>query len=200
MITTILAIEVLAAVAVSITTLVTLHVLPTGHRPVRDAVSDYGAGGYRLGYVTVVVFLGLAWTLLAADLRKALPHSGAVVTALLVAALARYAIPAFPADLPGQDRTATGRIHLLLAFLAFGGIAVAASNLPARTAHLAAWHAVQPVLSSLGITVIALAVTAAVAPRVTTLAQFAGVIERLLYLVFLTWTVVVAAELIAIAS
>ena len=39
----------LAAVAVAVGALVTLHVLPTGLSPVRDAVSHYGITRYRLG-------------------------------------------------------------------------------------------------------------------------------------------------------
>ena len=35
------------ATAVQAGALIILHLLPTGHNPVRDAVSDYGVGRYR---------------------------------------------------------------------------------------------------------------------------------------------------------
>jgi hypothetical protein len=35
------------ATAIQAVALITLHLLPTGFNPVRDAVSDYGAGRYR---------------------------------------------------------------------------------------------------------------------------------------------------------
>jgi hypothetical protein len=43
------AFSILAALATAIqaVALITLHVLPTGYNPVRDAVSDYGVGPYR---------------------------------------------------------------------------------------------------------------------------------------------------------
>ncbi|HUZ54231.1 MAG TPA: hypothetical protein VMU94_17110 [Streptosporangiaceae bacterium] len=78
------------------------------------------------------------------------------------------------------------------------GYQVAASLLAARTSHLAAWHGIQPVVSALGIAVVVMAMATGVSLRIPALARVFGAIERVLYLVFLGWTVVVAAELIAL--
>jgi hypothetical protein len=48
----------------SVAAIVVLPVLPTGHRPIRDAVSDYGAGPCRRWYQAAAVALAVAATAL----------------------------------------------------------------------------------------------------------------------------------------
>ena len=95
--------------------LIAVDLRPTGYRPVRDAVSDYGVGAQRAYYRALVTLMGVG----AALLLGALAHRGGVASAGLgwlgVYAAARLAIAWFPTDLPGAAPTAAGRIHVLLA-------------------------------------------------------------------------------------
>src|SRR3954464_10685638 len=57
-----------AAVAAGTVALVWVNFLPTGHRPMVDAVSDYGASPYRAFYRATVISLGIGALLLLAAL------------------------------------------------------------------------------------------------------------------------------------
>jgi len=59
-----------AAMVISSSALVLLHVLPTGYNPIRDAVSDYAIGRYRAGFWLFVIsgaVSGLALALARSD-------------------------------------------------------------------------------------------------------------------------------------
>src|SRR3954469_14565248 len=104
-----------AAVAVGAITLVWVDVLRTGRNPARDAVSDYGAGPYRLFYTVLVCSLGLGALLLLIALARGTDVPSGGLIWLGVYAAARIAIAFFPHDLDGEPVTPTGRIHLALA-------------------------------------------------------------------------------------
>jgi hypothetical membrane protein len=89
-----------------------LHLLPTGYDPIRNAVSDYGVGRYRVWHRIAVLSLaaaGFAMAIASSSTTK--PESGVVTALLVVFAVARIAIPFFPTDIEGQKLTTRGRIH-----------------------------------------------------------------------------------------
>ncbi|HEX6788947.1 MAG TPA: DUF998 domain-containing protein [Gaiellaceae bacterium] len=166
--------------------LVVLHLLPTGYKPLEDAVSDYGVGRFRLWYRAQTTANAIAAVALAVALGAALkPEPRRVIVLLVVFAIARFLIPWFPTDLRGTGPTPTGRRHALLAGVAFLTIALAAGSLPG--------HDHGSGLRALGVIVIAAAIATAVAVRLT---RWFGAVERLFYLSMLTWLVVAAVELI----
>src|SRR6476659_10909083 len=69
-----------AAVTAGTVALVWVNFLPTGHRPMVDAVSDYGASPYRLFYRVTVISLGLGALLLLVALAHGtgVPEAGLI--------------------------------------------------------------------------------------------------------------------------
>lgn len=176
--------------------LVWVHLLPTGYQPVRNAVSDYGVGDYRIFYRIQTAAIAVAGLCLAAALARAIdPAPRRVIALLIVFALARLAIPSFPTDLDRKQPTRTGRIHILLAGIAFASIAWAAAALPGRVD----WPGIHSLLVTLGWIVVATAIACGLA--MTRLLQatakpFFGLIERFFYAAMITWFAVVAIYLI----
>jgi hypothetical protein len=104
-----------------------LHFLPTGYDPIRNAVSDYGVGRYRIWHRIAVVSLAAAGFATAiASTGTIRPEPGSVIAFLTIFALARILIPLFPTDVEGQPHTRTGRVHWVLAITAFASLATAA--------------------------------------------------------------------------
>lgn len=194
--TTLLAAGSLFASAACLAVLVWLHLLPTGYRPIRNAVSDYGVGRSAPLYRAQTSACAVSALLLAAALSAgADPAPTLVIVLLVVFAAARIAIPWFPTDLDRAQPTRTGRIHVLLAGLAFGSIAWAAASLPDRVD----WPGVHGTLVALGWAVVVLAVACGLCMsralhRATE--PFFGLVERLFYAAMLAWLAVVAAQLL----
>ncbi len=102
---------------------------------------------------------------------------------LLAFAAARLAIAFFPTDLlDGGERTDTGRIHLLLAAVAFAAVCWCACTYPPR------WLGYLATAGAVG-TVLALR-------RVPALRPVLGLLERVFYAAIIAWFVVVAARLL----
>jgi len=165
--------------------LIRLHTLPTGLDPRRDAISDYGATAFHLYYRAMVVMLGLS----AACLAIALHRTGDVRTSgqiwLWIFAASRVAIAGFMTVTPERRVTVEAQIHLLLAAAAFTSIAFAA-----------------PLISSdldLGQTIASLVIASAVATlvfrAVKPLRSYFGLVERILYVSFIAWLIVMASSL-----
>ncbi len=194
---TVLSAVALVAVAVAAAAHVRVHLLPTGRNPVRDAVSDYGAGPYRAWYRTTVVGLAIAsGSLTVAFARDGGPGAGSLA-ALAVFAAARLAIAWFPVDLPGEPATPTGRVHNLLAVAAFASIAVAASAIPDGLTA-AAWSNRANSLNLVGAVVMWVAIATAVFFLVEPLRRWFGLVERALYWATFVWLALAAVDLIAI--
>ena len=193
---TVLAFLALLATAACLAALVWVHLLPTGYRPVRNAVSDYGVGEYRAFYRAQTAASAVAAVCLAAALAEGVDPAPRRVIALLgLFALARLAIPSFPTDLDRGQPTRTGRIHVLLAGLAFGAIAWAAAALPDRVD----WGGLHGVLVVLGWIVVVTAVACGLAMTRLLHARmepFFGLVERCFYAAVLTWLVVVSVHLL----
>jgi len=97
---------------------VSLHLVRSDYSVVRHAVSDYAVGRTRrlssaMSWVTVPF-----WALLAAAVATGLPDwpdATGIVVCLILLAVIFLALPFVPTDLEGQQLSAIGRLHYLLA-------------------------------------------------------------------------------------
>jgi len=126
--TELLAIGAAACFIASGLVLVRLHLLPTARDPIRDAVSDYGVGAYHRYYRAMVVLLGLGAALLCAALTRGSRAEALGLAFLGAYAAARLAIAFFMAGPSDQPMTSTGRMHIVLAAIAFTSIAFASAD------------------------------------------------------------------------
>ncbi len=147
----------LAGVALTTSSLVYVHLRPTGLSPIRNAVSQYGISAFRGGYRAATIAAAVAGAALAVGIGTAVHGAGvSLVVGLLIAfALARAAISWVPMDRPGAERTETGRRHGLLAFVAFASAATAALRLGGILERGTRWHDLATVSSDLGIAMVA---------------------------------------------
>jgi hypothetical protein len=183
-----------AAVAAGAISLVWVDVLRTGRNPLRDAVSDYGASGYRFFYTVLVCSLGLGALLLLAALVRGtdIPNGGLIW--LGVYGVARIAIAFFPIDLEDKPVTTVGRIHVALAAAAFAAIAFAAVDLAPALRDEPGWGA-ESLIGTLRWAVVITAVATLVARVVLPARRAAfGLVERLLYASSVAFLLAVAVE------
>ncbi len=126
--TTLLGVVALAGIAVTVASLVWLHVVPTGLSPLRNPVSQYGISAHRGGYRLATIGFGVAGAALAAGALVAPPFPGCRLVGGLLAlfALARLLIGWAPMDQPGAPRTPSGTAHWVLAVAAFAAVTAAA--------------------------------------------------------------------------
>jgi Protein of unknown function (DUF998) len=148
---------------------------PTGYSPLRNAVSEYGVGAYARWYQAQAAAAGLAGLALAV----ALGGPRRVVVLLGVFGAARLAITPAPLD---RRRVA----HWILAVLAFGSVAIAATRLTA------AEHGIP----ALGWAMVTCIVLMGVARRSTELRGSFGLIERGFYAAMLARLTLVSARLL----
>jgi hypothetical protein len=187
-----------AAVGVGAITLAWVDVLRTGHNPARDAVSDYGAGPYRLFYSVLVCSLGIGSLLLLAALARGTDVSSGGLIWLGVFGVARIAIAFFPHDLEGRPVTPVGRVHLALAAAAFTAIAFAAVDLAPVLADEPGWSA-EALIGALRWAVVITAVATLVARVVVQVRHTTfGLVERLLYASFIAFLLTVAVEAVIV--
>jgi hypothetical protein len=173
----------------SLAAVVLLHVLPTGYHPIRDAVSDYGVGPYRIWYrveAEALAAAGFATAIASAGTTR--PESAPVIAFLGVFSVARLLIPLFPTDLEGQPRTTSGWVHSVLAIAAFGSLATAAG--------LYRGTSVDEVV---GWTVVITVVSMIVVLHIPTLRRVFGLAERLFYLSMIGWFLVIGVDLVQLA-
>jgi hypothetical membrane protein len=195
--------SILAAVAVAVQTaaLVLLHLLPTGYNPVRDAVSDYGVGRYRAWFWLQTLAGGVACLALAialAETRPSVPTLAVVM--LLVAAVARFVLPAFPTDQHGSRfQTPRGTLHMILAIVIFASLIIAASELGGTLEHRPAWEGVKGWLTTLPWLMTGSAIAILLALRAPRLKLIFGLIERFFYVSSIAWFLIVTIELARIA-
>ena len=186
-----------AAFAAGGVSLVWVHFLPTGNRPVVDAVSDYGAGPYRLFYRVTVISLGLGALLLLVALARGTGVASGGLIWLGVYAVSRVAIAFFPTDLPGAPVTPVGRVHLVLAAAAFTAIAFAAADLTPSLADEPGWGA-SGLLGILRWAVVITAVGTLLTRVVAQLRPWFGLVERLLYAASVAFLIAVAVEAVRV--
>lgn len=197
-----LAVGAVACFIAALLVLLRLHLLPTGHDPRRAAVSDYGVGAYHRYYRAMVALLGLGAALLVAALARGTEAEGLGLAFLGAYAGARLAIAFFMTDLPGQDVTTRGRIHLVLAAVAFTAIAFGAAEITDAIKGMPGWS--EDAGSVLDAEAQAIALTA-VLTLVAYLVPVArervfGLVERLLYVASLAWLLTAGIHLARLAA
>lgn len=179
-----------AGLGTGVTSLVVLHLLPTGLSPIRNPVSQYGISRYRAGYRSMSIAYGVAGLGAAIGIAS-LPGSPAFTVLLcIIFAACRAVISWYPMDEPGSQRTITGRRHGLLAIAAFLAIALASRQFAA----LLNQNNAQPGLATASnvcglVMLVSLIITVFV--RRGGLPWF-GAVERVFYLGATSWLVVVA--------
>lgn len=173
-----------------------VHTRPTGYDPVRDAVSDYGVGRYRAWYQAAAITLGCAGILLALGLAGTVRPVPLLVVALLVVfGVSRIAIVRFPVYLDRRPPSRTGKIHYLLAAIAFITIAIVAARLPRSVVGDPGWAGISGVLRVVGLLVVAAAIATGLGLRIASLRPFFGLLERSLYVAMLTWFLTVSLHI-----
>ena len=200
--TEVLAIGAAACFIAAVLMLVRAHFLPTGYDPLRDAVSDYGVGAYHRYYRAMVLLLGVGATLLTIALARDTEAENLGLAFLGAYAAARFGIAFFMTDLPGTPATPAGRVHVVLAAVAFTAIAFGAVDVTNAIDGSPGWSG--GVAGALRFESQAVVVTA-----VLTLAGFLvpvarervfGLVERLLYVASLAWLLTVSIHLATLAA
>jgi hypothetical protein len=188
------AVAIAFGLAVGLTELVMLHILPTGLSPVRNAVSQYGITPYRNGYRVQTLAYAFAGLGAALGLAKLPGPVAFVVVLCVVFGAARAAISWFPMDAPGGERTTTGSWHGALAIVAFGAIAIAAEGLARLLRQDHIHSAVASASDLLALLMLVTFVAMAVSRQVG--GGFFGLAERGFYVCMTAWLAVVAILLV----
>jgi hypothetical protein len=171
-------------------TMLLLHWLRTGYNPMRNAVSDYGVGRYRILHHIYVVAIGISGLAVAIEsFGNVLPESAWVIGFLILFFVARCLIIFFPTDLENQQTTRTGRIHLALAVVTFASMAIAAGMYEATT-----------ITDIIGWIVVATAIVLGVGLVLPRLKPIFGLLERLFYASMICWFIAVGTELMLIGA
>lgn len=184
----------LVALVVCAGSLIALHILPTGANPLRDPLSRYGHGRYRMLYdwqafAAAVAAGGLAWSFLS--LRLSVPLWGSA--GLAVYAVASLLIGSFPPDM-APPPTRRGRFNTLLAWLALAGMALAAASLTGPLIRLGA----NPQLAVAAGLILLAAAGRVAAEFVQPLRAIVGLLERALCLGTVAWLGLIVAQLLRV--
>lgn len=192
----------LVALAVVVGSLGWLHRAPTRLSAVRDPVSQYGISAYRSGYRVATIAFAAAGLALAVGIGQTpgVSGRGAPITLLLVFAAARAAISWFPMDAPGAPRTATGRIHWLLAIAAFGSATAAAFRLAGSLRGGIRWHSLAPTSRALAWAMLACLIAMALSRSLPAVRARFGAVERGFYLCAIAWFSVFAMACATVAA
>jgi hypothetical protein len=176
----------LVALAVAVVLLARLHSVPTGLSPARDAVSDYGTTRWHALYRGQAIALGVAGIALAIGLARD-TAAGSLLWLWLYGA-SRIAIAGFMTDRDPPPFTREGRIHWLLAAVAFTSIALAASNID--------WSGAPDALGPIGTAVAVSAIATLITRVIPPLRVVFGVAERALYVTSIAWLALAAIQLL----
>jgi len=178
------------AAGVSFALLVMVHLLPTGVNPLRDPLSLYPRTRYRwwMSASTLASAVACVGAVLA---LSGLLGSGATLAVILLGlgGAARFAMPFRRMDVPGTATTTGGRIHNVLAVVAFAA-PTAAAFVAGGALHDAGYTAAATWSTVLG----AVSAVGAVALLVVVLARrngLFGLFERVILLGILGWFVVI---------
>jgi hypothetical protein len=186
------------AFAAAAITLIWVNVLRTGHDPVRNAVSDYGASGYRAFYRATVVLLGIGALLLLVGLAHGSDVARGGLIWLGVYGVSRIAIAFFPTDLEGAPVTPVGRVHIALAAAAFTAIAFAAADLTPSLRDQPGWDGISAVLGVMRWAVVITAVGTLFTRVVAQVRRVFGLVERLLYAASIAFLLTVSIEAVRV--
>jgi Protein of unknown function (DUF998) len=183
------------AILLGLAFLARLQLAPSGLDPARDAVGAYGVGPYHWWYRGMVVAFGAGALLLAAALDRAGGVPTAGLALLAGYGVARIVIAAFPADRDGAAPTAGGRVHTLLAVLAFVAIAVAAPIVSGWLATFGDLPEVAEITRSVAVMVVVSCAVTLAAGLVASLRRWFGGFQRVFYVASQAWLLIVAAQL-----
>lgn len=176
--------------------LLALHLVPSGVNPVSNPVSLYGTTRFSKLYRVQAVASGICalCLLLALEARQSnLPQFGLVMLGCY--GIARICIAAFMMDALGK-RTSTGSIHIILAAVAFTGIAIAVGVLTTSLLSSPLWSELSVFLSLAEYLAIISALLFLLVSLFPTLRSFTGLTERGIYLGALYWLGLVIIPLI----
>jgi len=181
---------IIAGVITSLTSLVVLHLLPTGLSPIQDPVSQYGVTQYALGYRIQTVAMGIAGLAAAVGIL-ALPFSNdLLVLFTFIFAASRLPISWFPMDRPGSSPTRTGRRHGILAIIMFTSALLAVDRVSSYSTNITGSTKLHNfclgVQAIIWIGLIGMILTRRLK------AQYFGVAERLFYLGMIGWLIEMA--------
>lgn len=190
----------LAGTAVSIISLVMLHLLPAGLSPLRDPVSRYGVTKYVALYRVGTIALGVAALALAVALPTAVGNDATIpTTGLVVFGLAQGLVGWFADDTEPGPRSVTGQRHMIMVVLFYGGATVAAfgySTILPQSADFAPVAVFADVLAWAMVVldvIVLLTLTKA-------LRGYRGLAERLLHVPIYAWMITIAFTLLQVAS
>lgn len=191
----------LVGIAYFVAAIVALHFLRSADDPIRQPTSEYAVGPY--GYLMTSAFLSLSLASLAlviglyqgvipqARSRIGLGLLGIWVVGVLIAMI-------FPIDLEGAPQTMSGTIHRIngpLTFLSLCFGAMFVSRCFARDGHWRSLHRFAFILSVVMLTAFIL-----VGLNIATGSGFVGLFQRVVLATFVTWFVLVAMRLRAVAT
>jgi hypothetical protein len=178
---------------------VALHVVPSGYSPISHAVSDYAVGKYGYLFRVGLWASALGMLALAVALHQGVgvpPLASKGIVFLVLIAVCRVGMTAFPTDLEGQGHSRTGLLHYAFAIAAFTFTYLVISEMTSvlRILSSAPWtHGPLHVARALVAPELALVVITMI-PR---LRRTFGLFERLFLLTTNVWFVLASLLVIA---
>jgi hypothetical membrane protein len=177
-----------AGSVICLASILILHLLPTGYNPLKNAVSDYGVGKYRIWHRIAVLSLAAAgFSMAVTSSGTAKPESSLVIGLFVVFAVARAVIPFFPTDIEGQTFTTRGRVHWALAIITFASFGFAAG-----------FYEGTGLDNAIG-TVVVAAVCLLLVSLLPRFRKALPLLERVFYLLMICWFLITGIELILLA-
>jgi hypothetical protein len=188
-----------AAMVLALGALVVAHCRSTGLSPRRSPVSQYALSSAAPLYRIQTRAMAVSAAFLALSLRLCVHRVGivAVLSALVVFAVARALIGWSPMDAPGAPMTATGRRHGLLAIVAFSSLCIGVTRLHNFQGHyhvLAWWSSTTGVVSDV---LWATLLTMFLSRWAPALRRSFGLIERVFYAACVTFFLVSAGAIVS---
>src|SRR5579862_2746064 len=179
-------------IGISTACLVYLHFLPTGLHPLRNAVSEYGAGRYRFWYQAMCINQAVVAFLTAAALAtKVAPAPVTTDAALIALGLARLVISQAPVEAVKNKRRTVSRTHILMALIIFSSAVVASAAFDRSIAGHADWANVAGTLRLFKKSIAFFALLAFLAVAAPRGLRYVGTAERLLYISIIGWFITV---------
>ncbi len=182
----------------AVSSLVFLHLAPTGLSPGHNPVSQYGITPYRAGYRSATIGLAVAGAGAAVGVARASSGRGvgSAVALLVVFAVARAVISWYPMDAPDAVRTSTGHTHGVIAVVTFTAATLAALQLGRALTGPGRWHALSPWSTGLGLLMAGSVVGMVAARRNEGLRRYFGLVERALYVAIIAWLAMLGVALV----
>ncbi len=177
--------------------------LPPHYNPISQAESDLAVGPYGIIMTLNFVLRGLLSLALVAALalaisRPALSRAGLVLVGLW--AVGAFLLAIFPTDIAGQTVTQHGKIHLLVASLAFLCGVIGELLLSWRFARDERWRALGSPSRVIAILALVALVAVVLGTSSAALAHVFGLIERIFIGLVLLWMLVIALQLRALLA